>query len=194
MRRRVGAPLFHRQLLRQRRRAGLRRHRLEGFCSHQAFSLIGMACNAHAGEVFGDADRRPFAELLLFAFRGLQPFRLYRRAARSFANVDKRGKSASLCVTRSGSRLSFRHDARRAAIPSFFSTSRKMSTPPSNAALTYLRETAGIPKDGGIPSFIAGVSLLDPLRIRRRNRNHESDRGFPPHPSLIAAAAVNKAG
>jgi hypothetical protein len=38
------------------------------------------------------------------------------------------------------------------------------------------------------------VALLIRSMIRSRNQNHESNRGFPLHPSLKSAFAVNKKG
>src|SRR5271170_2763794 len=102
---------------------------------------------------------------------------------------------------RSGSRLSFRHDARRATIPSPLSTLRSTSTPasddsipPSNATLTFLRQTDGRSNASTVSLLMTGVALLSRQMKRSRNQNHESNGGFAPHPSLIFADSVNKTG
>jgi hypothetical protein len=41
---------------------------------------------------------------------------------------------------------------------------------------------------------MAGVALLNRSMTRPRNQNHESNCGFPLHPSLNSPKAVNKTG
>ena len=41
---------------------------------------------------------------------------------------------------------------------------------------------------------MTGVALLNRSVIRSRNHNHESNGGFPLHPSLISILGVNKTG
>ena len=102
---------------------------------------------------------------------------------------------------RSGLRRSRMHDARRAASPSFFSTPRSTSTPasdescpPSNPTLTFLWATDGRSNGSTVSSLMTDVALLILSMIRSRNQNHESNRGFPLHPSLKSVFAVNKKG
>src|SRR5438477_11439713 len=101
----------------------------------------------------------------------------------------------------SGLRHSRMHDARRAASPSFFSTPRSRSTPasddnspPSNATLTFLRTTDGRSNGSRLSSLMTGVALLNRITNLLRNQNHESNGGFPLHPSLKIAIWVNKKG
>jgi hypothetical protein len=55
-----------------------------------------------------------------------------------------------------------------------------------------LRQTDGRSNGRGLSSLMTGVALLKRSLIRSRNQNHESFCGFPPHPSLNRAAALNK--
>jgi hypothetical protein len=41
---------------------------------------------------------------------------------------------------------------------------------------------------------MTGVALLDLAMNLRRKQNHESNRGFPLHPSLKSVLGVNKTG
>jgi hypothetical protein len=41
---------------------------------------------------------------------------------------------------------------------------------------------------------MTGVALLNRQMNRLRNQNHESNDGFPLHPSLIQATSMNKTG
>jgi hypothetical protein len=41
---------------------------------------------------------------------------------------------------------------------------------------------------------MTGVALLVQSMTRPRNQNHESNRGFALHPSLIRATSMNKTG
>src|SRR5260370_33519870 len=100
---------------------------------------------------------------------------------------------------RSGLRRSRMHDERRAASPSFFSTPRSTSTPasdescpPSNPTLNFLPATDGRSNGRRVSSLMTGVALLNWSVSRSRNQNHESNCGFPLHPSLISLFWVNK--
>src|SRR5262245_35067492 len=102
---------------------------------------------------------------------------------------------------RSGLRRSRMHDARRAASPSVFSTPRSTSTPafdescpPSNPTLNFLRATDGRSNGRRVSSLMTGVALLNRFVSRSRNQNHESNCGFPLHPSLISVIWVDKKG
>ena len=58
--------------------------------------------------------------------------------------------------------------------------------PPSNATLTFLRATDGRSNGRRVSSLMTGVALLNRFVKLSRNQNHESNCGFPLHPSLIS--------
>jgi hypothetical protein len=76
--------------------------------------------------------------------------------------------SATLCVTNSGLRGSAISDANRCAIPmprsaaaSSITPPSEVMRPPSNAAVTFLRPTAGKPNGLIVSSDMAGVARND---------------------------------
>jgi hypothetical protein len=56
---------------------------------------------------------------------------------------------------------------------------------PSNPMLNFLRATDGRSNGRRVSSFMTGVALLNRSVIRSRNEKHESNCGFPLHPSLV---------
>ncbi len=90
-----------------------------------------------------------------------------------------------------------------ATIPSRFSIPRSKSTPASDESCPPSRSqrstSCGKPMEDEtevftVSSLMTGVALLNRQMNRLRNQNHESNDGFPLHPSLIQATSMNKTG
>jgi hypothetical protein len=60
------------------------------------------------------------------------------------------------------------------------------SWPPSNPTPTFLRQTDARSNGSTVSSLMTAVALLNRSLNRCRNQKHESNGGFPLHPSLIS--------